>query len=137
LGDELRQSEAKVDIRRPFQAVQGDGVLVSQALVNLMSNALKFVAPGRSPQLRLWSESSASRIRLWVEDNGIGISAADQARLFRVFERLAGASYPGTGIGLAIVKRAAERMGGSVGVESQTGEGSRFWIELPAAEANG
>ncbi|WP_293261427.1 MULTISPECIES: CHASE3 domain-containing protein [unclassified Microcoleus] len=70
-------------------------------------------------------------VRLWVEDNGIGIAPEHQKRIFRVFERLHGIeSYPGTGIGLAIVQKGADRMGGRVGVESQLGQGSRFWIEL-------
>ena len=76
-------------------------------------------------------------IRLWVEDNGIGIAPEHQKRIFRVFERLHGIeSYPGTGIGLAIVKKGADRMGGQVGVESQLGQGSRFWIQLRKHEAN-
>jgi len=73
------------------------------------------------------------RVRLWIEDNGIGIAPEHHERIFRVFERLHRATdYPGTGIGLAIVRKAMERMGGSVGVESALGRGSRFWIELPA-----
>jgi PAS domain S-box-containing protein len=76
-------------------------------------------------------------IRLWVEDNGIGIAPEHQKRIFRVFERLHGIeSYPGTGIGLAIVKKGVDRMGGHVGVESQLGQGSRFWIQLRKHEAN-
>jgi signal transduction histidine kinase len=71
-------------------------------------------------------------VRLWVEDNGIGIAPEHRQRIFKVFERLHGEeSYPGTGIGLAIVKKGVERMGGRVGVESDPGHGSRFWIELP------
>ncbi|RAM51415.1 MAG: PAS domain S-box protein, partial [Hapalosiphonaceae cyanobacterium JJU2] len=78
-------------------------------------------------------ETSISKkmVRLWVEDNGIGIASEHQQRIFRTFERLHGIeSYPGTGIGLAIIKRGIERMGGSVGVESKLGHGSQFWIEL-------
>jgi signal transduction histidine kinase len=68
---------------------------------------------------------------VWVEDNGIGIPEEEQVNLFQMFQRMNNAaSYPGTGLGLAIVRRAAERMGGSVGVESTPGKGSRFWIEL-------
>ena len=73
-------------------------------------------------------------VRLWIEDNGIGIAPEYHERIFRMFERLHGAGvYPGTGIGLAIVKKASERMGGSVGVESELGRGSRFWITLRRA----
>lgn len=81
-------------------------------------------------------DSPEKWVRLWVEDNGIGIAPEYQERIFRVFERLHGIeTYPGTGIGLAIVRKGMERMGGRVGVESQPGRGSRFWIELPAAKS--
>ena len=73
-------------------------------------------------------------VRLWIEDNGIGIAPEYHERIFRMFERLPAAGvYPGTGIGLAILRKRAERMGGRGGVESVTGTGSRFWLELPAA----
>jgi len=90
------------------------------------------VRPGVAPRIRIRTETSAGNVRLWVEDQGIGIAPEHQERIFRAFERLhPHDEYPGTGIGLAIVRRAAERMGGRAGVESQPGEGSRFWIELP------
>jgi signal transduction histidine kinase len=73
-----------------------------------------------------------------VSDDGIGIPADSQGKLFKVFERLGAAKdYPGTGIGLAIVRRAVDRMGGECGVESEEGRGSRFWITLPAADPRG
>ena len=79
------------------------------------------------------AEPRGARRRLWVEDNGIGIDPADCERIFRPFERLHGQhQYAGHGIGLAIVQRAVERSGGTVGVQSAMGKGSRFWIELPS-----
>ena len=72
-------------------------------------------------------------VRVWVEDNGVGIPAKAQNSIFEMYQR-ARADYEGTGIGLAIVRKAVERMHGRVGVESQEGKGSRFWVELPAAE---
>src|SRR5262249_9578126 len=123
---------------------------VGQALSNLMSNALKFMPPGRKPRVRVWTEElrpdgdlTQSRngklapwVRIWVEDNGIGIAPEDQRRVFRIFERVHSAHrYEGTGIGLAIVQKAVERMGGRIGVQSNPGEGSRFWIELRGASA--
>jgi len=78
------------------------------------------------------SKGAGEVVRLWVEDNGIGIAPEYHERIFRVFERLHDIeAYPGTGIGLAIVRKGAERMGGRVGVESEVGKGSRFWVELP------
>src|SRR6185369_10906346 len=74
-------------------------------------------------------------VRLWIEDSGIGIRPEYHERIFRMFERLHGGdAYPGTGIGLAIVRKGVERMGGVVGVESHPGEGSRFWVELPTVQ---
>jgi signal transduction histidine kinase len=109
------------------------GTLV-HAIANLVSNAVKFVAPGVTPVVQIRGEPVNGRIRLWVEDNGIGIAPEHHERIFRVFEQLHSRSqYAGTGAGLAIVKRALERMGGTVGLVSEPGRGSRFWIELPRA----
>jgi PAS domain S-box-containing protein len=79
-------------------------------------------------------EQRPNRIRIWVCDEGIGIPREAHQKIFGIFERaLASSPYEGTGIGLAIVSRAMQRMGGTCGVESEPGKGSRFWIELPAA----
>jgi signal transduction histidine kinase len=71
-------------------------------------------------------------VRIWVEDNGVGIDPSQHERLFKMFERLNPKDgYEGTGIGLAIVRKAVDKMGGNVGVESDGKSGSQFWIELP------
>jgi len=135
LAESLRAREAVVRVDDPLPVVLGHPATLSQVLTNLLGNALKFVPPDRTPALRVRAENGNGRIRVWVEDNGIGIAAEHQDRIFRVFERLhSGDDYPGTGIGLAIVRKAVERMGGQVGVESTLGQGSRFWVELQRVE---
>lgn len=131
----LRQADGRGEIRveRPLGRVLAHPVSLGQAVENLVSNALKFVPPGERPRVRLRTEPKEGRRRFWVEDEGIGIAPEHVDRLFRVFERLGRGTYPGTGIGLAIVHKAVTRMGGRVGVEPSTGRGSRFWIELPEA----
>jgi signal transduction histidine kinase len=128
---DLKQTQAQVNIQSPLPEVIGHRPTLVQVIANLLINAMKFVENGVQPQITVWAEMRGECVRLWVEDNGIGISPEHQKRIFRVFERLHGMeTYPGTGIGLAIVRKGIDRMGGSVGVESQLGQGSRFWIEL-------
>jgi len=133
---EIRERQARIEIIPPWPVVLGHETTLQQVLVNLIGNAVKFVA-GKTPQVRLRAEEPAGGIvRIWVEDNGIGIPLEFQERIFQVFQRLhTTKTYAGTGIGLAIVKKGVERMGGRVGVVSAPGQGSKFWIELPAAPA--
>jgi len=132
LAAEIQQRGASVSVAPSLGVVVANPQALAHIVTNLLSNAIKFVAPNVSPRVRLWSEARDGMQRLWVEDNGIGIDPAYQANIFRVFERLhASEAYPGTGIGLAIVRRGTERMGGRVGLESTLGQGTAFWIELP------
>ena len=133
--DDIQHSGAHVDIEPALPVVQGNRSVLIQVFSNLLSNAIKF--SGDKPHVHVRADTHASGMaHVWVEDQGIGIAPEHQERIFGVFERLHGVeTYPGTGIGLAIVKKGIERLGGRVGVESQVGHGSRFWIELPRAEA--
>lgn len=178
LQSEIHRQQAQIQVEEPLGEVMANRSVLFQVLTNLIGNAIKFVAPGQSPHVRIWSDvaltpspaqsyqpyqvgqgnpaeqadqtaqvdqteqgiqpdpQSTHRIRLWVEDNGIGIAQEYHQRIFDVFVRLHGSEiYPGTGIGLATVRRGVERLGGRVGVESQVGQGSRFWIELPQFRA--
>jgi signal transduction histidine kinase len=126
-----RHAEIRVESRTP--EVMAHRVMLSQALTNLIGNALKFVDPGVVPEIRISAEARDGTLRLWVSDNGIGIPPDCHQRIFDIFTRLEPGRFPGTGIGLAIVRKALDRMGGACGVESAPGKGSRFWIELPIA----
>lgn len=130
---QIEQSKAQVETLQPLPKVRAHEATLGQCLANLLANGLKFVAPGVQPRVTLRAEEEPHSVRLWVEDNGIGIPANQHERIFRVFERLHGARYMGTGIGLSIVRKGIERMGGRVGLESEPGKGARFWIELPRA----
>jgi PAS domain S-box-containing protein len=164
--------------------ILGNESALTQVFSNLLGNAVKFVAPGVRPSIRVWAQqirgdegggecrasseaeavprSTLSRstltrsmqgasdpstpdtrhsppvVRIWIEDNGIGIPGEAHEKIFDMFERMhRETEYPGTGIGLALVRKALERMGGRVGLESEPGKGSRFWIELPEARQVG
>jgi PAS domain S-box-containing protein len=132
--EDIRRSGATIGVVEPFPTVKAHRQTLVQLIANFMSNAIKFVAQGVAPQVRVRAETEGGRARLWVEDNGIGIAPEHHERIFRVFERLHGIeAYPGTGIGLSIVRKGAERMNGCAGVESSESGGSRFWVELPLA----
>jgi PAS domain S-box-containing protein len=140
-ANEAEQANARIETVGPLPVVRAHEATLGQCLANLLSNALKFVEPGVQPHIRFRAEEIApsatgdgAKVRLWVEDNGIGIAPEHQERAFRVFERLNGTRYPGTGIGLSIVRKGIERIGGEVGLESEPGKGSRFWIDLTKAE---
>jgi|GEM_PF-1304138 PAS domain S-box len=130
----IQAKHAIIHVERPLPDVPADRVGLQQILFNLVGNALKFVPAGRQPEIRIRVEQRGARLRLWVEDNGIGIEKRHHEGVFRLFQRLHGSrDYSGTGIGLSLVKRAAERMGGVCGVESEPGRGSRFWVEFQDA----
>ncbi len=135
---ELQPPAATISLPERLPIVIGSEAFVVQVFSNLLGNAVKFVRPGSTPVVVITSELRGDFVRVSVVDNGIGIKPEHQQRLFGMFERLeVDRSYEGTGIGLAIVRRAVQRMGGSVGVESDGSHGSRFWVELPAVPGAG
>lgn len=126
-------ADIQVDVPEGLMVRAHRAVLV-QALCNLLGNAVKFVRPDTHAAVQIMARPHGRTVRIEVQDNGIGMADEARARVFNVFERLHGEEeYPGTGIGLAIVKKGVERMNGSVGVEAAPGIGSNFWIELPGA----
>lgn len=146
--------KAEVQIQGKLPKVMGNDVFLTQCFSNLLGNAAKFVAPGTTPHIVVWAEDRISvngearpvhakplilsgpccNVRIWIEDNGIGIAQENRERIFGMFTRINPAKdYEGTGIGLSIVRKAAERMGARLGCESELGKGSRFWIQLQKA----
>jgi signal transduction histidine kinase len=131
---ELAPAAADITLATPLDDVLGHETSLTQALANLLTNAAKFVRPGERPHITVRTERRGERVRVWVEDEGIGVDVRYQHRLFRMFERAhVDRGYDGTGVGLAIVRKVVEKSGGTCGVESDGRSGSRFWIELPAA----
>lgn len=125
---------AQVSVVRPLPKVLAQPTILTQALGNLLHNAIKFVRPGTMPNIYIRAEELPYSVRICIDDNGIGIDTKYHDKIFNVFERLHQTQdYPGTGIGLAIVKKGIERLGGRVGLNSAPGKGSCFWIELEKA----
>ena len=134
LREEIETRRAVVSVETPLPAVRGEQISLEQVITHLMANALKFVAPGVQPRIKIHAEEKGDAVRCCVTDNGIGIADEFHHRVFRMFERLENArGYPGTGVGLPIVSKTIERLGGTVGLDSAVGQGSTFWFELPRA----
>lgn len=131
LESEIRARNGRITVSGPMPRVWANATVLGQAISNLICNSLKFVAEGVDPEISLSAEVADGFARLCVRDNGIGIAPEHCEIIFRVFERLHVTDrFPGTGIGLAIVQKGIERMGGRVGVTSELGRGSCFWIQV-------
>jgi PAS domain S-box-containing protein len=134
LGPAIEEAGATVAIPDVLPAVRGDATQLGQLLQNLIANAVKFRAPGRPPRVTLGARDDGSGLRLWVADDGIGIAEAHQERIFKMFARLHGRDeYEGTGIGLALCRRIAERHGGRIWVEPGAAGGSVFHVWIPSS----
>ncbi len=134
LAGVLRESGATLNVPEDLPMVQAHFGTLVQVLANLIGNGAKFVPPGTKPVVTIRAEARGNLQRISVEDNGIGVAPQFHEKIFQVFERLHGPEeFPGTGIGLAVVRKGIERLGGQVGVESRVGHGACFWFELPAA----
>jgi PAS domain S-box-containing protein len=132
----LHPPAAQITLDLAELTVQGNVALLTQCFANLLDNAVKFVGNGVEPHVRIWTEPSTINdqpaFAVYIQDNGIGIEKRAQERIFRMFHRMhSEGEYPGTGIGLTIVRKAVERMSGRISIESELGEGTRFCVELP------
>lgn len=125
------QRPVHVELRIPPLEIRADRDGLTLVLRNLLENALKFTRERAEAWIELGARDEGDRIVLWVKDNGIGFDMKYHDRIFEIFQRLHRAEdYPGTGVGLALVKKAMQRMGGRVWAESMPGEGATFYLEL-------
>lgn len=131
LAHEITARRAKIALDVPALTVKTSRVLLAQILLNLTGNALKFVPPHTPPEVRIAARQTPRAIVIEVSDRGIGMDPAYLPKIFNVFEKLHTGSFPGTGIGLAIVKKAVDRLGGQLSVNSELGKGTEFRIEIP------
>lgn len=131
---EFQPPQAEITIEGALAPVMGNVAYLTQCVTNLLGNAVKFVKPGQVPQVRIWTEPRDGRMRVLFRDNGIGIPSDSLSRVFDMFERLHVGGYEGTGVGLTIVRRAVQRMNGTISLESVEGTGTTFCIELAAVE---
>lgn len=132
----IKECGAQFEIVRPLAPLLGDPMLIKQILTNLVDNALTYRRREGRPRVSVASTVVGDRAVLSVSDNGIGIAPEYHDKIFQVFQRLhADSEYAGTGVGLAIVAKAARAMNGSVRVSSKPGEGSTFLVSLPKPES--
>lgn len=135
LADRVAEKQAVIDIAPNLPEVFGHATLLHQIFLNLLDNALNYQRPDTPPQITVTCQTEGKQIIVCVADNGIGIPPEFHEKIFNVFKRLhTNEEYPGTGIGLSNVKKAAELQGGRVWVESAAGQGSKFFVQLPAQE---
>jgi len=126
----VSSASVSVEISDEVDRVMAHDAVLQQVLRNLLENACKFVPAGTNPILLIAARQEAHYVRLSIKDNGIGIRPEHQQKVFKMFERIHETTYSGTGLGLAIVARAMQKMQGRIGLASEEGQGSTFWIDL-------
>ena len=131
LSAKVQETDARIHMPGHMPTFQGDLTLATHVFINLLENALKYRKPDEPPRINVGIEMESNSFWVSVADNGIGIPPEYHEKIFNIFQRLhSDADYPGTGIGLAAVKKAVQIMGGGIRVESEPGKGSIFWIRL-------
>jgi signal transduction histidine kinase len=135
---DLENGHFELTVTLDCPTIVADADAVAQALRNYLDNAIKFCRSADRPRIQIGAQPVGACCRIWVRDNGIGFDMRHQDRIFEIFERLHRADHhPGTGIGLAIARKAAERLGGRAWAESAPGAGAVFYLEIPVWAAAG
>ena len=129
---EVKKRGGGLRLTIPALTVHADREGLTIVLRNLLENAIKFSRGAEGPSIEIGACAEEGRALLWVRDNGIGFDMKFHGRIFEIFSRLERAEeFPGTGVGLALVRKAMQRMGGRVWAESAPGQGATFFLELP------
>jgi signal transduction histidine kinase len=135
ISPDFQEPRARIVVEKPLDRVLGHDAYLTQCVTNLLGNAVKFMPANVTPEIHVRTERRDGKVRLWFEDNGIGIDPLHHERIFQIFGQVHPQKrYGGRGIGLAIVRKAAQRMSGEVGVLSELGQSSRFWLILNEAK---
>ncbi len=131
-ADEIQRRSIHVEVKSEPVTVQVDAEGLALALRNLFENALKYTREQPQPRIEIAVRRAGAVVQLTFADNGIGFDMEYHDHIFKIFQRLhRDDRYPGTGIGLALVRKAIERLGGRVWAESRAGQGATFHVELP------
>jgi len=132
---QFQEARGCISVNGAIPVVLGNTALLTQCFSNLLTNALKFVPKERVPRVNIFAQDGGNRVRIWIEDNGIGIPKRNHETIFKYSSGLIGSTkHPG--IGLALVQKASNECTVRLGFESQ-GQGCRFWLEFAKAPAVG
>jgi light-regulated signal transduction histidine kinase (bacteriophytochrome) len=135
--DEIERRKIKVTVEIPFKFITCDAEGLAQVMRNLVDNAVKFTRETPEAQIQIGGRKTSKSRLLWVRDNGVGFDLKYHDRIFEIFQRLyTSDAYPGTGIGLTIVRKVMQRMGGEVWAESDLGKGATFYLEFPIEKSH-
>jgi len=133
LNNKITESGAQITLLDNWPAALGYAPWIEEVWVNYLSNAIKY--GGKPPVLTIGADpQSNDTVKFWIQDNGVGLTQEEQDKLFAPFTRVTQLSIEGHGLGLSIAQRIVEKLGGQAGVESQVGQGSRFYFTLKAAK---
>ncbi|MEW6088825.1 MAG: sensor histidine kinase [bacterium] len=129
-SEEIRKKKINFVVKSRLKKIYADKIKIIQVFNNLIGNAIKYIDTDKAPYIEIGGEMDGDFYKFYIKDNGIGISKANQSKIFKLFYRVEGTGISGTGVGLNIVKKIVERHQGKIWVESELGKGSTFYFTL-------
>jgi light-regulated signal transduction histidine kinase (bacteriophytochrome) len=136
-AETIAENKVRVDVSLRCPALTAEPIGLEEALRNLIDNAVKFCSKQPKPIIEIGSREDDQHYFIWVKDNGIGFDMQYHERIYGVFQRLVlEDDFPGTGLGLALVKKAMDRVNGRVWAVSAPGQGATFYLEIPKSNGH-